>query len=146
MLFRSVKRAIEDRNEVFNIAKALTDKYGTESVEEEAINSSSCIHVKEAERFIILLPSIEGVNAGIFENFLDDLSGNPLSGRNLYLYDRRRCPDNAISIMVFDKNVSDEVEKIENRLQDEKKEKEEAEKRAIEEEERFQWEESIKKI
>ena len=48
--------------------------------------------------------------------------------------------------MVFDKNVSDEVEKIENRLQDEKKEKEEAEKRAIEEEERLQWEESIKKI
>ena len=142
----SVKRAIEDRDEAFHIAKALTDKYGIESVEEEAINSSSCIHVKEAERFIILLPSIEGVNAGIFENFLDDLSGNPLSGRNLYLYDRRRCPDNAISIMVFDKNVSDEVEKIENRLQDEKKEKEEAEKRAIEEEERLQWEESIKKI
>ncbi|HFC8454787.1 TPA: hypothetical protein ACFP37_000417 [Neisseria subflava] len=142
----SVKRAIEDRNEVFNIAKALTDKYGTESVEKEAINSSSCIHVKEAERFIILLPSIEGVNAGIFENFLDDLSGNPLSGRKLYLYDRRRCPDNAISIMVYDSNVSDEVEKIENRLQDEKKEKEEAEKRAIEEEERLQWEESIKKI
>ena len=142
----SVKRAIEDRNEVFNIAKALTDKYGTESVEEEAINSSSCIDVKEAERFIIVLPSIEGVNAGIFENFLDDLSGNPLSGRNLYLYDRRRCPDNAISIMVYDSKVSDEVEKIENRLQDEKKEKEEAEKRAFEEEERLQWEESIKKI
>lgn len=142
----SVKRAIEDRNEVFNIAKALTDKYGTEFVEKEAINSSSCIHVKEAERFIILLPSIEGVNAAIFENFLDDLSGNPLSGRKLYLYDRRRCPDNAISIMVYDSNVSDEVEKIENRLQDEKKEKEEAEKRAIEEEERLQWEESIKKI
>lgn len=142
----SVKRAIEDRNEVFNIAKALTDKYGTESVEKEAINSSSCIHVKEAERFIILLPSIEGVNAGIFENFLDDLSGNPLSGTKLYLYDRRRCPDNAISIMVYDRNVSDEVEKIEDRLQDEKKEKEAAEKRAIEEEERLRWEESIKKI
>lgn len=142
----SVKRAIEDRNEVFNIAKALTDKYGTESVEEEAINSSSCIHVKEAERFSIVLPSIEGVNAGIFENFLDNLSGNPLSETDLYLYDRRRCPDDAVSIMVYDSNVSDEVEKIENRLQDEKKEKEEAEKRAIEEEERLQWEESIKKI
>ena len=141
-----VARAVEDRNEAFHIAKALTDKYGIESVEEEAINSSSCIHVKEAKRFIILLPSIEGVNAGIFKNFLDDLSGNPLSGRKLYLYDRRRCPDNAISIMVYDSNVSDEVEKIENRLQDEKKEKEEAEKRAIEEEERLQWEESIKKI
>ncbi len=48
--------------------------------------------------------------------------------------------------MVYDSKVSDEVEKIENRLQDEKKEKEEAEKRAIEEEERLQWEESIKKI
>ena len=48
--------------------------------------------------------------------------------------------------MVYDKNVSDEVEKIENRLQDEKKEKEEAEKREIEEEERLQWEETIKKI
>lgn len=142
----SVKRAIEDRDEAFHIAKALTDKYGIKSVEEEAINSSSCIDVKEAERFIIVLPSIEGVNAGIAENFLDDLSGNPLSGSNLYLYDRRRCPDNAISVMVYDKNVSDEVEKIENRLQDEKKEKEEAEKRAIEEEERLQWEESIKKI
>lgn len=142
----SVKRAIEDRDEAFHIAKALTDKYGIKSVEEEAINSSSCIDVKEAERFIIVLPSIEGVNAGIVENFLDDLSGNPLSGSNLYLYDRRRCPDNAISVMVYDKNVSDEVEKIENRLQDEKKEKEEAEKRAIEEEERLQWEESIKKI
>lgn len=142
----SVKRAIEDRDEAFHIAKALTDKYGIESVEEEAINSSSCIHVKEAERFIIVLPSIEGVNAGIFENFLDDLSGNPLSGRNLYLYDRRRCPDNAISIMVYDSKVSDEVEKIEDGLQNEKKEKEEAEKRAIEEEERLQWEESIKKI
>ena len=142
----SVKRAIEDRDEAFHIAKALTDKYGIESVEEEAINSSSCIHVKEAKRFMIVLPSIEGVDAGIVENFLDDLSGNPLSGSNLYLYDRRRCPDNAISVMVYDKNVSDEVEKIENRLQDEKKEKEEAEKRAIEEEERLQWEESIKKI
>lgn len=141
-----VARAVEDRNEAFHIAKALTDKYGIESVEEEAINSSSCIHVKEAKRFIILLPSIEGVNAGIFKNFLDDLSGNPLSGSNLYLYDRRRCPDNEIYIMVYDSNVSDEVEKIENRLQDEKKEKEEAEKRAIEEEERLQWEESIKKI
>ena len=86
------------------------------------------------------------MNAGIFENFLDDLSGNPLSGTNLYLYDRRRCPDNAISIMVYDTKVSDEVEKIENGLQDEKKEKEAAEKRAIEEEERLQWEESIKKI
>ena len=142
----SVKRAIEDRDEAFHIAKALTDKYGIESVEEEAINSSSCIHVKEAKRFIIVLPSIEGVDASILENFLDDLSGNPLSGTNLYLYDRRRCPDNAISIMVYDSNVSDEVEKIENRLQDEKKEKEAAEKRAIEEEERLQWEESIKKI
>lgn len=142
----SVKRAIEDRDEAFHIAKALTDKYGIESVEEEAINSSSCIHVKEAERFIIVLPSIEGVDASIVENFLEDLSGNPLIGRNLYLYDRRRCPDNAISIMVYDNKVSDEVEKIENRLQDEKKEKEEAEKRAIEEEERLQWEESIKKI
>lgn len=142
----SVKRAIEDRDEAFHIAKALTDKYGIESVEEEAINSSSCIHVKEAKRFIIVLPSIEGVDASILENFLDDLSGNPLSGRNLYLYDRRRCPDNEISIMVYDSKVSDEVEKIENRLQDEKKEKEEAEKRAIEEEERLQWEESIKKI
>lgn len=142
----SVKRAIEDRDEAFHIAKALTDKYGIESVEEEAINSSSCIHVKEAKRFMIVLPSIEGVDASIFEDFLDDLSGNPLSGVNLYLYDRRRCPDNAISIMVYDRNVSDEVEKIENRLQDEKKEKEEAEKRAIEEEERLQWEESIKKI
>lgn len=142
----SVKRAIEDRDEAFHITKALTDKYGIESIEEEAINSSSCIHVKEAKRFIIVLPSIEGVNAGIVENFLDDLSGNPLSGRNLYLYDLRRCPDNAISIMVYDSKVSDEVEKIENRLQDEKKEKEEAEKRAFEEEERLQWEESIKKI
>ena len=142
----SVKRAIEDRDEAFHIAKALTDKYGIESVEEEAINSSSCIHVKEAKRFIIVLPSIEGVDASIVENFLDDLSGNPLSGRNLYLYDLRRCPDNDISVMVYDSKVSDEVEKIENRLQDEKKEKEEAEKRAIEEEERLQWEESIKKI
>ena len=142
----SVKRAIEDRDEAFHIAKALTDKYGIKSVEEEAINSSSCIHVKEAERFIIVLPSIEGVNAGIVENFLDDLSGNPLSGSNLYLYDRRRCPDNAISIMIYDSKVSDEVEKIEDGLQNEKKEKEEAEKRAIEEEERLQWEESIKKI
>lgn len=142
----SVKRAIEDRDEAFHIAKALTDKYGIESVEEEAINSSSCIHVKEAKRFMIVLPSIEGVDASIFENFLDDLSGNPLSGTKLYLYDQRRCPDNEISIMVYDRNVSDEVEKIENRLQDEKKEKEEAEKRAIEEEERLQWEESIKKI
>ncbi|WP_455022733.1 hypothetical protein [Neisseria elongata] len=74
------------------------------------------------------------------------LSGNPLSETDLYLYDRRRCPDDAVSIMVYDSKVSDEVEKIENRLQDEKKEKEEAEKRAIEEEERLQWEESIKKI
>lgn len=48
--------------------------------------------------------------------------------------------------MVYDTKVSDEVEKIENGLQDEKKEKEAAEKRAIEEEERLQWEESIKKI
>lgn len=142
----SVERAIEDRDEAFHIAKALTDKYGIESVEEEAINSSSCIHVKEAKRFMIVLPSIEGVDASIFENFLDDLSGNPLSGTKLYLYDQRRCPDNEISIMVYDRNVSDEVEKIENRLQDEKKEKEEAEKRVIEEEERLQWEESIKKI
>lgn len=142
----SVERAIEDRDEAFHIAKALTDKYGIESAEKEAINSSSCIHVKEAERFIIVLPSIEGVDASIVENFLDDLSGNPLSGRNLYLYDLRRCPDNDISIMVYDSKVSDEVEKIENRLQDEKKEKEEAEKRAIKEEERLQWEESIKKI
>lgn len=142
----SVKRAIEDRDEAFHIAKALTDKYGIESVEEEAINSPSCIHVKEAKRFMIVLPSIEGVNASIFEDFLDDLSGNPLIGSNLYLYDRRRCPDNKIFIMVYDRNVSDEVKKIENRLQDEKKEKEEAEKRAIEEEERLQWEESIKKI
>lgn len=141
-----VARAIEDRDEAFHIAKALTDKYGIESVEEEAINSSSCIHVKEAKRFMIVLPSIEGVDASIFENFLDDLSGNPLSGTKLYLYDQRRCPDNEISIMVYDRNVSDEVEKIENRLQDEKKEKEEAEKRVIEEEERLQWEESIKKI
>lgn len=141
-----VARAIEDRNEAFHIAKALTDKYGTEFTQKEAINSPSCIHVKEAERFITILPSIEGVDAAIFENYLDDLSGNPLSGTNLYLYDRRRCPDNEISIMVYDRNVSDEVKKIENRLQDEKKEKEEAEKRAIEEEERLQWEESIKKI
>lgn len=142
----SVKRAIEDRDEAFHIAKALTDKYGIESVEEEAINSSSCIHVKEAKRFMIVLPSIEGVDASIVENFLDDLSGNPLSGTKLYLYDQRRCPDNKISILVYDRNVSDEVEKIEDRLQDEKKEKEAAEKRAIEEEERLQWEESIKKI
>lgn len=141
-----VARAVEDRNEVFNIAKALVDKYGTEFAQKEAINSQSCIHVKEAERFIIVLPSIEGVNAGIFENFLDNLSGNPLSETDLYLYDRRRCPDDAASIMVYDRNVSDEVEKIENRLQDEKKEKEAAEKRAIEEEERLRWEESIKKI
>ena len=141
-----VARAVEDRDEVFNIAKALVDKYGTEFAQKEAINSPSCIHVKEAERFSIVLPSIEGVNAGIFENFLDNLSGNPLSETDLYLYDRRRCPDDAVSIMVYDSKVSDEVEKIENRLQDEKKEKEEAEKRAIEEEERLQWEESIKKI
>lgn len=141
-----VARAVEDRNEAFHIAKALVDKYGIEFVEEEAINSSGCIHVKEAKRFIIALPSIEGVDAGIFKNFLNDLSGNPLSGTNLYLYDLRRCPDNEIYIMVYDKNVSDEVKKIENRLQDEKKEKEEAEKRAIEEKERLQWEESIKKI
>lgn len=141
-----VARAVEDRNEVFNIAKALVDKYGTEFAQKEAINSPSCIHVKEAERFSIVLPSIEGVNAGIFENFLDNLSGNPLSETDLYLYDRRRCPDDAVSIMVYDSNVSDEVEKIENGLQDEKKEKEAAEKRAIEEEERLQWEESIKKI
>lgn len=141
-----VARAVEDRNEVFHIAKALVDKYGTEFAQKEAINSSSCIHVKEAERFIIVLPSIEGVNAGIFENFLDNLSGNPLSETDLYLYDRRRCPDDAVSIMVYDSNVSDEVEKIENGLQDEKKEKEAAEKRAIEEEERLQREESIKKI
>ena len=141
-----VARAVEDRDEVFNIAKALVDKYGTEFAQKEEINSPSCIHVKEAERFSIVLPSIEGVNAGIFENFLDNLSGNPLSETDLYLYDRRRCPDDAVSIMVYDSKVSDEVEKIENRLQDEKKEKEEAEKRAIEEEERLQWEESIKKI
>ena len=141
-----VARAVEDRNEAFHIAKALVDKYGIEFVEEEAINSSGCIHVKEAKRFIIALPSIEGVDAGIFENFLDDLSGNPLIGTNLYLYDRRRCPDNEIYIMVYNKNVSDEVKKIEDGLQNEKKEKEEAEKRAIEEKERLQWEESIKKI
>lgn len=142
----SVKRAIEDRDEAFHIAKALIDKYGIEFVEEEAINSLGCTRVKEAERFIIVLRSIEGVHAGIFENFLNDFLGKPLGGRNLYLYDRGRCPDNEISIMVYDSNVYDEVEKIENRLQDEKKEKEEAEKRAIEEEERLQWEESIKKI
>lgn len=141
-----VARAVEDRDEAFYIAKALIDKYGIEFAQKEAINSLGCTRVKEAERFIIVLRSIEGVNAGIFENFLDNLSGNPLSGTDLYLYDRRRCPDDAVSIMVYDKNVSDEVEKIENRLQDEKKEKEEAEKRAIEEEERLQWEESIKKI
>ena len=141
-----VARAVEDRNEAFHIAKALVDKYGIEFVEEEAINSSGCIHVKEAKRFIIALPSIEGVDAGIFKNFLNDLSGNPLSEINLYLYDRRRCPDNEIYIMVYDKNVSDEVKKIEDGLQNEKKEKEEAEKRAIEEKERLQWEESIKKI
>ena len=141
-----VARAVEDRDEVFNIAKALVDKYGTEFAQIEELNSPSCMHVIEAERFSIVLPSIEGVNAGIFENFLDNLSGNPLSETDLYLYDRRRCPDDAVSIMVYDSKVSDEVEKIENRLQDEKKEKEEAEKRAIEEEERLQWEESIKKI
>lgn len=141
-----VARAVEDRNEAFHIAKALVDKYGIEFVEEEAINSSGCIHVKEAKRFIIALPSIEGVDAGIFKNFLNDLSGNPLSEINLYLYDRRRCPDNEIYIMVYDKNVSDEVKKIEDGLQNEKKEKEEAEKQAIEEKERLQWEESIKKI
>lgn len=141
-----VARAVEDRDEAFYIAKALIDKYGIEFAQKEAINSLGCTRVKEAERFIIVLRSIEGVNAGIFENFLDNLSGNPLSETDLYLYDRRRCPDDAVSIMVFDKNVSDEVEKIEDRLQDEKKEKEAAEKRAIEEEERLRWEESIKKI
>ncbi len=141
-----VARAIEDRDEAFYIAKALIDKYGIEFAQKEAINSLGCTRVKEAERFIIVLRSIEGVNAGIFENFLDNLSGNPLSETDLYLYDRRRCPDDAVSIMVYDSNVSDEVEKIENGLQDEKKEKEEAEKRAIEEKERLQWEESIKKI
>ena len=141
-----VARAVEDRNEAFHIAKALVDKYGIEFAQKEEINRPSCIHVKEAERFSIVLPSIEGVDAGIFENFLDNLSGNPLSEINLYLYDRRRCPDNEIYIMVYDKNVSDEVKKIEDGLQNEKKEKEEAEKRAIEEKARLQWEESIKKI